>query len=77
MSSGGRGARSVALTAELSQWDDILISKDVATREQCLIAKGFTKAQVVELLKEEATDRAVAAVLEEQRWAEQCVRNVV
>ena len=53
MSGFDRGAVKYALTTETTEWDDVLIKKKVASREQCLIAKGFTTEQVIEILVNE------------------------
>ena len=58
MSSFDRGAVRYALTSELTSWDDALIKKNVVSREQCLIAKGFTTEQVVDILAKERAERA-------------------
>ena len=64
MSSFDRGAVRYALTSELTSWDDALIKKNVVSREQCLIAKGFTTEQVVDILAKERAEQAEAAAAE-------------
>ena len=41
---------STPLTTELSEFDEMLITKNIATREACLKCKGFTADQVSEIL---------------------------
>lgn len=53
-----RGAHTTPITAQLTEWDDVLIKKRICTREQCLIAKGLSVDQVADILIQEADDAA-------------------
>ena len=44
------GNRTVAFTGNLTEFDDVLISKGIVTKEQCLIAKGMDHDSVAEIL---------------------------
>ena len=45
-------------TTVLSEFDEMMISKSIATREQRLRAKGFTAEQAAEILEAEAEEVA-------------------
>ena len=49
-------------TTVLSEFDEMMISKSIATREQRLRAKGFTAEQAAEILEAEAEE------LEAEEW---------
>ena len=38
------------LSTELSEFDEMLITKNIATREACLKCKGFTAEQIAEIM---------------------------
>jgi len=50
---GERGAQSVPFTTQLTDFDDALIKRDICTREQCLLAKGMSEEQVLDVLVRE------------------------
>lgn len=52
---------SAPLTAELTEFDEMLVAKSIATREQCLRCKGFSDEQIAEILEGEA-ERLAAEV---------------
>ena len=57
---------TTARTTVLSEFDEMMISKSIATREQRLRAKGFTAEQAAEILEAEAEElRQVADAVEE------------
>jgi len=64
-----RGHQTTPLTTQLTQWDDILIDKKIVTREQCLLAKGLTTAQVADVLIAEATAEVEKKLIEEAKFA--------
>ena len=49
---------TTARTTVLSEFDEMMISKSIATREQRLRAKGFTAEQAAEILEAEAEEVA-------------------
>ena len=57
------------LSTELSEFDEMLISKNIATREACLKCKGFTAEQIAEIMAgddeelEAETSMKLAAVI--------------
>uniref|UniRef100_A0A7S3JXT9 Phosducin domain-containing protein n=2 Tax=Aureoumbra lagunensis TaxID=44058 RepID=A0A7S3JXT9_9STRA len=67
--SGDRWVQSVPLTKDLTQWDEVLMSKGIVTRDQCLLAKGFTPEQVLDIYAEEAQNAAEATRMRAAREA--------
>lgn len=72
-----RGAQRVPLTTQLTEWDDILIRKKIVTRDQCLLAKGFSPQEVaainaadVEDDDDDEDDAGALAAYRAQRIAE-------
>jgi len=59
---GAGSNSSVALTENLCEWDEILIGKDIVTRDQCLVAKGFTLDDIAGMKADAAAKAALAAV---------------
>lgn len=47
---GERGATSTPFTTQLTDFDDALIKRDICSREQCLLAKGMSEAEVLDVL---------------------------
>ncbi|KAJ1461944.1 thioredoxin-like protein [Pelagophyceae sp. CCMP2097] len=65
-----RGDQAARKSAQLNDWDDVLIKKGIVTREQCLIAKGFSEDQVLQIMVGEQVEAQMAelnALVEEQR----------
>lgn len=62
-------ASHTPLSTELSEFDEMLITKNIATREACLKCKGFTAEQVAEIMAgdeeelEAETSMKLAAVI--------------
>mmetsp|Transcript_21610 Transcript_21610/g.66412 ORF Transcript_21610/g.66412 Transcript_21610/m.66412 type:complete len:125 (-) Transcript_21610:54-428(-) len=62
---GDRGAQTTGFSTRLTDFDDALIKRDICSREQCLLAKGMTQEQVMDLLvaeEAEARTREIEAV---------------
>ena len=45
-----RGAQSTPFTTQLTDFDDALIKRGICSREQCLLAKGMSEDQVLDIL---------------------------
>jgi hypothetical protein len=58
------------ITTETTEWDDILVRKKVVSREQVMLAKGFTTEQVVEMIADEVTAAREAEATEAAELAD-------